>query len=106
MLVAPASLWALMARLRKEAMVLGVAGADAGAVFVAGDVADPVQAVFDVPVAADEGVDAGGVGVGSDEVGDSVGDLVVVLAAAVGAGECGKRAWGDVTVHNESRPDR
>jgi hypothetical protein len=41
-----------MARLRRQAMNRG-AGADAEAVFGVGGVADPVQAVFDVPVVAD-----------------------------------------------------
>ena len=42
-------------------------GADLGAVFVVVQVADPVQAVFDQPVAADDGGEFGGAGLGGGQ---------------------------------------
>jgi len=41
-----------------------------GAVFVVGDVADPVEAVLDGPVAVDEAVEVRGVRVGGGEARD------------------------------------
>ena len=51
-------------------------GADLGAVFVEGHVADPVQAVFDAPVAADDGGELGVAGLGHGQGGDDVAGLV------------------------------
>jgi hypothetical protein len=47
-------------------------GADWGAVFVEVDVADPVQAVFDAPVAADDGGELARGGLGGGQRGDRV----------------------------------
>lgn len=50
-------------------------GADLGAVFVVGDVADPVQAVFYGPVAADPGGEFGCGGLLGGQAGDRVHDF-------------------------------
>jgi hypothetical protein len=42
-------------------------GADRGAVFAEADVADPVEAVFDAPVAADDGREFGSAGLGDGQ---------------------------------------
>jgi hypothetical protein len=42
-------------------------GADLGAVFVEVGVADPVEAVFDAPVAADDGREFGSAGLGDGQ---------------------------------------
>ena len=47
-------------------------GADLGAVFVEVGVADPVQPVFDAPVAADDGRELGVAGLGDGQRGDRV----------------------------------
>lgn len=52
-----------------------VCGAYLGGVFAEGDVADPVQAVLDVSVAADQGGEFGSGGLLSGQAGDRVGDL-------------------------------
>jgi hypothetical protein len=62
-----------MAKLRSDAMTRGrVPGPDQGSVFLAGDVADPVEPVLDLPVAADPCRHGGGLGlaVAGDEVDD------------------------------------
>jgi hypothetical protein len=56
--------------------LMGGAGPDLGSVFVEGDVADVVFAVFDSPVSAVEGEDVGGVGLEGGEAGDAVHGLV------------------------------
>jgi hypothetical protein len=56
----------------------GGAGTDLGSVFVEGDVADVVSAVFYSPVAAVEGEDVGGVGLVGGEAGDAVHGLVAL----------------------------
>ena len=53
----------------------GGAGPDLGSVFVEGDVADVVFAVFSSPMAAVEGEDVGGVGLPAGEAGDAVDGL-------------------------------
>ena len=65
------------------------AGADLGSVFVVGDVADPVQPVLDLPVAADVSGQLSGAGLVGGEAGDALGDLLAgalpVQAADVAA---------------------
>lgn len=56
----------------------GGAGPDLGSVFVEGDVADMVLAVFDGPMAAVDGEDVGGVGLAGGEAGDAVHGLVAL----------------------------
>jgi hypothetical protein len=58
-----------------------VAGADLGAVLVEGHVADPVQPVLDLPLAADQCQQPGGVGLVGGEAGHGVGDLDRAAAA-------------------------
>ena len=80
-----------------------VAGADLGAVFVVGDVADPVESVLDAPVALDPGGQGrwrgGGVVGGGDDVDDLdtlgtvLGDGAAELGDLGGAGE-GDPDWG------------
>jgi hypothetical protein len=53
-----------------------------GSVFVEGDVADMVSAVFYSPMSAVEGEDVGGVGLAGGEAGDAV-DSLVALAQRV-----------------------
>ena len=55
-----------------------VAGPDQGSVFLVGDVADPVELVLDVPVAADPGGQGGGLGL--TVAGNEVDDLDGLLA--------------------------
>jgi hypothetical protein len=52
------------------------------AVFVEGDVADPVQAIFDAPVAAVEGQELTGGGAGGIEIRDAVDALAAYDAGA------------------------
>jgi hypothetical protein len=56
----------------------GGAGPDLGSVFVEGDVADMVFAVFYSPMSAVEGEDVGGVGLAGGEAGDAVYGLVAL----------------------------
>src|SRR5208282_6499110 len=60
-----------------------VAGADLGAVLVVGDVADPVQPVFDSPVAADDAGEVGGPGLDDGQRGDRVDRLGRPLGAVL-----------------------
>jgi hypothetical protein len=53
----------------------GGAGPDLGSVFVEGDVADMVFAVFYSPVSAVEGENVGGVGLPGGEAGDAIDGL-------------------------------
>lgn len=57
-----------------------MAGAGAAAVFVEGDVAYPVQAVFDGPVATCQGEQLGGGGALGAAAGDPADDLMAGLA--------------------------
>ena len=52
------------------------ARADLAAVFVVGDIADPVNLVFDSPVLADETSDHLAAGLGGGQAGDAVYDLL------------------------------
>lgn len=54
-----------------------VSGADLGSVFIEGDIADVVDPVFDVPVAADDGGEQSGGGLAEAEAGDRVDDWTV-----------------------------
>jgi hypothetical protein len=58
-----------------------VSGSDQGLVFLVGDVADPVELVLDLPVAADPGRQGGGIGVtiAGDEVDDLDGLLTLLV---------------------------
>jgi len=51
---------------------------DLGSVFVEGDVADIVLAVFSSPMSTVEGQDVGGVGLAGGEAGDAVHGLVAL----------------------------
>jgi len=68
-----------------------VPGADLGAVLVEGHVADPVQRVLDLPLAAGQHPQPGGVGPGRVQAGDGVGDL----GTRVATGEVGGVALDD-----------
>ena len=50
----------------------GIAGAEAGAVFAKGDIAHVVQAIFDLPVATNQGEQTFGAGLGRSEGGDEI----------------------------------
>jgi hypothetical protein len=66
----------LIARFRRGCHHLGaVPGADLAAVLVEGDVPHPVRPVPDLPLAADQRCQAGGIGPGSVRAGDAVADL-------------------------------
>ena len=83
MLAWPASRRMVRARFRNAAMTRGAAGgADLGAVLIEVHVADPVKAVLDGPVAADDGGEPGGAGLGGGQRGDSVAGLGGPLPAA------------------------
>src|SRR5205807_1077958 len=77
----------------------GVSGSDQGFVFLVGDVADPVEFVFYVPVLAYPGGQGGGVGIGA---GDEVDDLDGFLSL------CGDGApeLGDLGCAGEFDPGR
>ncbi len=64
----------------------GCAGVDPGQVLGVGDIADPVQAVLDLPVPPDPGGELLGTGLVRGEVGDRVDGLGAPAAAAPGAG--------------------
>lgn len=57
-----------------------MAGTGLTAVLIVGDVADPVEAVFDTPVASDELEQPGGRGLVRREAGQAADDLVMELA--------------------------
>jgi len=59
-----------------------VSGPDQGFVFLVGDVADPVELVFDVPVASDPPGQHGGIGATGIGAGDQVDDFDGLLAVA------------------------
>ena len=62
MLACPARRRMLMTRLRMAAMTWGPVPVRGGEIFAEGDVADPVELVLDLPVAADPGGELGRLG--------------------------------------------
>ena len=75
MLAAPASRKMVMTRLPVGHDAGAGCGADLGAVLAVVHVADPVQPVFDAPVAADDGRELGVAGLGDAQRGDRVAGL-------------------------------
>lgn len=74
----------------------GSAGADLGQVLGEGDIADPVQAVLDLPVPADPGGELGGAGLVGGQVGDGVDGLGAPAAVFAGPGRDRAGAAGEL----------